>query len=140
MPEGDVGGLKGAQATAVRDGAWMRILALHQWHNLVEDVFLELDMPAYAIRWSAPEAIERLLGEAVDAPELQLAGGNLGRQALHHPEVSIFVETAVAGGKHQYLGAGVAEHHQLHVALQTWAEPAVVFLMQVGKVAQDADS
>src|SRR6516225_8300036 len=65
----------------------------------------------------------------VEATELQVTGFDLVRK--HVDEAAIFpVEEAARGrGINQRASPGVAEEQQFHVALQIWAEPAVIFAL-----------
>lgn len=123
----EAGGLEGAQAAAVDDGAFMPVAALHERQNLVQHIFFESDMATDAIGRVAAEVIEGLVRQAFDTEELQMAGLKFVPEARNDPEMFVFPKAPFPRWEHQYLGAGMAEHQKLHVTMEPIAVPAQIF-------------
>ncbi len=127
MTENQACGLEGAEAAAVNNGTLMPVLLRHQRQDFIENIFLESIVPANALGRMAIGAVEGLSCQSLDAVELKLSGIQLIREAGDDADLLIFPEATGAGGKYQYFCAGMAEHQQLHVAMQPRTVPAQVF-------------
>lgn len=126
MAEHQIGRLERAETAAHRDRAIVRIDRRHQRRHLVQQVVLEYSVAVDVIGGMAAASVEALGGQTFDAEQQQLPGIDLAGQAGHDAELLVFPEPAVPRGKHQHLGAGMAEHQELHVAVGPRAVPAPV--------------
>ncbi len=95
VAEDEAGGLEGAEAAAVDDGAFVAVAALHQRQNLVQHIFLESDMAADTIGRMAAEVVEGFAREALDAEQLQMTGLELVGEAGNDSEMFIFPKSAL---------------------------------------------
>lgn len=127
VAEGDVCGVEGAEAAAMRDGRLVWVLQLHQREDLLEDVVFVVEVALDSPMGMGPPAVEAFGVDAIDAVELKFSRFDSFSRLLDQPKVFVLEEATPACWKNQYTCTSVSKNKQLHVSPEAWAPPFMIF-------------
>src|SRR5437660_925375 len=108
MAEGEGGGVIGAERRPGSDEEWIRVLAQGEGDDLVEEVFLVLQVTPGALGGMEVPAVPALDVHLFDAEELQMAVLEVPAQRGDEAAVLPVVEGMLGGGEGEEARAGVA--------------------------------